>query len=72
MVGGSLGAVAINELVDEEIDELVKVYDVIHLRGKGNGAKRKKGYYPIEFTNEINEPSMSAWRKSWAGRMLRK
>ena len=55
VVGGSLGAVAINELVDEEIDELVKVYDVIHLRGKGNGAKRKKGYYPIEFTNEIND-----------------
>ena len=52
-MGGSLGAKAINDLVDDELNELTKRYDVIHIRGKGNGADRKNGYYPIEFTEKI-------------------
>lgn len=53
VTGGSLGAVAINNAVDANIEELTKRYDVIHLRGRGNGAEKRKGYYPIEFTREI-------------------
>ncbi|MBQ7227907.1 MAG: UDP-N-acetylglucosamine--N-acetylmuramyl-(pentapeptide) pyrophosphoryl-undecaprenol N-acetylglucosamine transferase [Clostridia bacterium] len=53
VMGGSLGAKAINDLVDDELNELTKRYDVIHIRGKGNGADRKNGYYPIEFTEKI-------------------
>lgn len=53
VMGGSLGSAALNKAVDENIEELTKRYDVIHLRGKGNGGERRKGYCPIEFTREI-------------------
>ena len=36
VIGGSLGAVAVNELVREALPELLKKYRVIHLCGKGN------------------------------------
>ncbi len=35
IMGGSLGAQAINDAVDAAIDELTTQYDIVHLRGKG-------------------------------------
>ncbi|MGI6664220.1 MAG: undecaprenyldiphospho-muramoylpentapeptide beta-N-acetylglucosaminyltransferase [Christensenellaceae bacterium] len=34
IIGGSLGALAINLQVDESIEELLQVFDIVHIRGK--------------------------------------
>ncbi len=36
IMGGSLGAKALNDVIDNCIDALTKEYSVVHLRGKGN------------------------------------
>lgn len=55
IMGGSLGAKAINESVWNSIDKLICKFNVIHIVGKNNiNAKIKKnGYAQIEFTNDI-------------------
>ena len=53
ITGGSLGAKAINDGVDGCIETLTDRFDVIHIRGRGNDAEKRKGYYPISFTSEI-------------------
>ncbi|MDY6367195.1 MAG: UDP-N-acetylglucosamine--N-acetylmuramyl-(pentapeptide) pyrophosphoryl-undecaprenol N-acetylglucosamine transferase [Clostridia bacterium] len=56
ITGGSLGATAINTAVDSAVDSLLKTFDIIHIRGRGNlNSKLKmKGYYQTEFVNDIN------------------
>ncbi len=46
IMGGSLGAKALNEAVDAVLDELVKQFDVIHIRGKSN---LRSGFLPIGY-----------------------
>ena len=55
VTGGSQGAYAINNLVWESLDELLKNYNVIHLCGKNNLNKQKEqiGYYQAEYLNNI-------------------
>ncbi len=36
IMGGSLGAQALNSIIDENLSELTQTYCVVHLRGKGN------------------------------------
>ena len=55
VMGGSLGAVAINNSVREALDELLEKYNVIHLCGKGNYDKsleNVKGYKQFEYAKE--------------------
>ncbi len=50
VMGGSLGAMQINNLVWENLDELLKRYQIVHIAGKGNikfGLK-KEGYKQFE------------------------
>ncbi len=48
--GGSQGAEALNEAVRSNINELLKVCDIIHLTGKGKkGASEREGYWSTEF-----------------------
>lgn len=52
VIGGSLGAVAINNAVCESLDELLKQFQIIHLCGKGKldeSLKNKKGYLQFEY-----------------------
>ena len=35
VVGGSLGAAAINSIIRESLDELLKTYQIVHLCGNG-------------------------------------
>lgn len=53
VTGGSLGAKALNNAVDANLDKLTERFDVVHIRGRGNPAQPRKGYCPIEFTAEI-------------------
>lgn len=53
VTGGSLGAKALNDAVDENIEKLTELFDIVHIRGRGNAAQPRKGYYPLEFTADI-------------------
>lgn len=55
VVGGSLGAVAVNEAVRQILPELLKSYQVIHLCGKGKvdeSLKGLEGYAQFEYIKE--------------------
>lgn len=55
IIGGSLGAQAVNELVREALDEILPKFNVIHLCGKGKldeSLKDKKGYSQFEFVDK--------------------
>lgn len=54
VMGGSLGATAINEGVRAALDELTKKYDVVHLcgRGKVDESIRCPGYAQFEYVGE--------------------
>lgn len=52
VIGGSLGAVAVNEAVRSALDELLKKYQIVHLCGKGKmepSLEGKKGYKQFEY-----------------------
>ena len=52
VVGGSSGSKAINEIIRENLDFLLKDFQVIHLCGKGNldeSKKELKGYMQMEY-----------------------
>lgn len=55
MMGGSLGAVKLNQCLQEILPELLKTFDVIHLCGKGHleeSLKNQKGYMQFEYVSE--------------------
>ncbi|WMI81448.1 undecaprenyldiphospho-muramoylpentapeptide beta-N-acetylglucosaminyltransferase [Anaerotignum sp. MB30-C6] len=54
MMGGSLGAVKLNQCLRTELPKLLEKFDVIHLCGKGNLAKdllHQKGYKQFEYVS---------------------
>ncbi len=55
IMGGSLGAKAINNIIFDNINELTKKYNVIHIVGKNNVNKKTnaKNYKQLEFVNDI-------------------
>ncbi|KKP36517.1 MAG: UDP-diphospho-muramoylpentapeptide beta-N- acetylglucosaminyltransferase [Candidatus Peregrinibacteria bacterium GW2011_GWA2_33_10] len=59
ILGGSLGAKAINDVVYSSLPELVKHFQIIHLTGSGKNEEinlssdLKKRYFTLEFTNQI-------------------
>ena len=55
VVGGSLGALAVNEAVRKILLKLTEKFDVVHLCGKGKSdesLKEVKGYAQFEYINE--------------------
>ncbi len=53
VLGGSQGATALNDAIIKNIDELLRICDIVHLTGKGkNGAKKRAGYFPLAFAHE--------------------
>ncbi len=57
IMGGSLGAVAINKVVRDALANLLEKYNVIHIVGKNNIDKKfdRKDYVQIEYTNDIHD-----------------
>lgn len=55
IIGGSLGSVAINNAIRNNLDELLKTYQIIHLCGRGNldqSLDARKGYRQFEYVKE--------------------
>lgn len=55
MMGGSLGAVKLNNCLREILPELTKTFDVIHLCGKGNldaHLRNQEGYMQFEYVSD--------------------
>lgn len=54
VIGGSLGSAALNEIVQANLGELTKRYQIIHLCGKGNLAAELKNarYFQLEYAKE--------------------
>lgn len=55
VVGGSTGAVHVNEAVRKVLPELLKDYQVVHLCGKGktdNSLNNIEGYVQFEYISE--------------------
>lgn len=55
VMGGSLGAVRINNCIREALAELLRTFQIVHLCGKGNienSLKDKKGYKQFEYVSE--------------------
>ncbi|MDO5026536.1 MAG: undecaprenyldiphospho-muramoylpentapeptide beta-N-acetylglucosaminyltransferase [Tissierellia bacterium] len=54
LMGGSLGAQALNKLLRENLDQLLQDFNIIHSCGKGglDPSIDKKGYYQFEYINE--------------------
>ena len=56
IMGGSLGATAINEVVENTLDTLINKFNVIHIVGKNNQKNvSAKNYCRIPFSNNIND-----------------
>jgi len=54
VMGGSQGAMQINKIVDESLDELLKKFQIVHIRGRGNlniGIK-SRGYAQFEYIDK--------------------
>ena len=55
VIGGSLGAAAVNKIVRESLDTLLEHYQIVHLCGKGKldeSLNGKKGYIQFEYIKE--------------------
>ena len=55
IIGGSLGSVAINRAVRNNLDTLLKKYQIIHLCGRGNldpNLAETKGYKQFEYVKK--------------------
>jgi len=51
--GGGTGAAGINQLIDEQLIEITRVANVIHLTGKGKGRAENNGnYYQTDFLEQ--------------------
>ncbi len=55
IMGGSLGAKAINDIIDHDIQAFTQDFQIVHLRGRGNlnpSLNRINGYCQFEYVNE--------------------
>lgn len=53
VMGGSQGALRLNEIVLGELPAILKIFDVIHLTGRGKEtSENHPGYFSLEFAND--------------------
>ena len=57
ILGGSLGASSINKVIFENIENLTKKYNILHITGKGKEIEKQdiEGYYPIPYADNIGD-----------------
>ena len=54
-MGGSLGAKALNDIVEKEILKLTDKFNILHLTGKDYKKIKAKNYYNLPFCNNIQD-----------------
>lgn len=56
IIGGSLGASSINDVIMSSLSELTSKYNILHITGKGKMSDDNHvGYYPIEYADNIED-----------------
>ncbi|MDD4110604.1 MAG: undecaprenyldiphospho-muramoylpentapeptide beta-N-acetylglucosaminyltransferase [Clostridia bacterium] len=56
ILGGSLGAKAINDFIDYYLDKLLLNYNILHITGKGKlNNKKIKNYFAVEYVDNIED-----------------
>ena len=45
VMGGSLGAAAVNKMIDDQKEELTTRFNIVHIRGKGKGKQKSEANY---------------------------
>ncbi len=56
IIGGSLGASSVNKVIIDNITNLTKLYNIIHITGSGKLEDINQiGYYPIEYAENIGD-----------------
>ncbi len=54
VMGGSTGSEQLNKVVSDELKELIKHFDVVHITGKGKGQSTKSPhYYSVPYIHEM-------------------
>lgn len=54
VIGGSLGSKAINSIIEQSLEDLIKEFNIIHITGKGNKTASFKNYNSVESSQDIN------------------
>ncbi len=60
VLGGGSGSRAINEAVRANLKKLLKIFDILHLTGKGNLIKEETGYIQREFEQDMGSAYAAA------------
>lgn len=61
VLGGSLGAEAINDFIDFYLESLLKTYNILHITGKGKLKNRNmENYLSVEYAKDIEDFYASA------------
>ena len=60
VLGGGSGSRAINEAVRANLKKLLKIFDILHLTGKGNLIKEESGYIQREFEQDMGSAYAAA------------
>lgn len=57
ILGGSLGAKAVNDFVNFYLDDLLSNFNILHITGKGKSKNNKnlKNYYAVEYADNIED-----------------
>ena len=59
IIGGSLGAKAINSFIDFYLEDLLRRYNILHITGKGKLKEKitinSKNYYAVEYAERIED-----------------
>ena len=51
--GGGSGSAAIGSAIEGALPELLKHFDILHIRGKNGKAPKQPGYLPLEFEHDM-------------------
>ena len=53
LFGGGSGSMAINRAAEGAMPEILKTFDVLHIRGKHTGPEKQRGYLPLAYENDM-------------------
>lgn len=60
LFGGGSGSLALNRAAEDALPEILKDFDMLHIRGKHGGAERREGYVPLEYEQDMSSAYAAA------------